>query len=77
MKKGHEQFGPKKLNLVRKGNPENLNSARLDVLVDEETSNLVMEGEDTGSSVERFLGDEYEYCVRVPRGTRAGYSCTW
>ncbi len=69
MKKGEGQLGPKRMNLVRKGNPRNPNSdsVRLDVLVDE-TGDLVMEGEDTGPSVERFLSaDEYEYFVRVPR----------
>lgn len=35
----------------------------------DETGDLVMEGEDTGPSVERFLGqDEYEYFVRVFKG---------
>ncbi len=69
MKKEEGRLGPKRLNLVRKGNPGNpsSDSVRLDVLLDE-TGDLVMEGEDTGPSVERFLGaDEYEYFVRVPR----------
>ncbi len=36
--------------------------------MDEETGDVVMEGEDTGPSVEQFMGaDEYEYFVKVPR----------
>ncbi|MDP9439436.1 MAG: hypothetical protein M3P49_11950 [Actinomycetota bacterium] len=71
MAKGEGRVGPKRLNLIKKGNARNPNSdsVRLDVLVDEETGDLVMEGEDTGPSVEEFMGaDEYEFFVRVPEG---------
>ena len=62
-------MGPKRLNLVKKGNAEdpNSDSVCLDVLIDG-IGDLVMEGEDTGPSVEPVWGDdEYEYFVRVSK----------
>ncbi len=70
MAKGEGRVGPKRLNLIKKGNARNPNSdsVRLDVLVDQETGDLVMKGEDTGPSVEEFMGaDEYEFFVRVSK----------
>ncbi len=69
MAKDEGKVGPKRLSLVREGDagdPES-DSVRLDVLVDG-SGNLVMEGEDVGPKVKRFLGkDEYEFWVTVPK----------
>ncbi len=69
MAEGKRRAGPKRLNLVREGDAESYesDSVRLDVLVDG-SGNLVMEGEDIGPKVRRFLGkDEYEFWVTVPK----------
>jgi hypothetical protein len=69
MTEGDGQWDPKRLNLIKKGNAQdpNSDSVRLDVLIDG-TGDLVMEGEDTGPSVERVWDDdEYEYFVRVSK----------
>ncbi len=69
MAKGEGWVGPKRLNLVKTGDAGSYesDSVRLDVLVDG-SGNLVMEGEDIGPKVKRFLGkEEYEFWVKVPK----------
>ncbi len=69
MAKGEGRVGPKRLNLVKTGDAGSYesDSVRLDVLVDG-SGNLVMEGEDVGPKVKRFLGkEEYEFWVTVPK----------
>ncbi len=69
MANGEERIGPKRLNLVKTGDAGSYesDSVRLDVLIDG-TGNLVMEGEDVGPKVKRFLGkDEYEFFVTVSK----------